>query len=558
MFFPRPRPVLLAALSLVIALLCAPAVPAAADSPTRMPEQLVDAAQVLDRRQHSEVTAALARLSDDGDLQLWVIYVRDFGDLSAQEWGQKTEELSELGYRDVLLAISVDDKSYYLGSAEPIEGLPAGALREVAESAAAPAIRDGRWAAAALDTADELHEPSSRLWLWLGGVLVLLVLAAAAAFTMRRRRTARAAAQLAEASGEVLTVDELARQPLEVLEPWSSELLVHTDNAVSISGDELTLAVQESGPDAVADYTDALTAAEAAVVAAFRLRRMLDEQSGLAAAERRSLLVEIISMCADANSGLDARAPGFDAVRRLLDQPAPRLDALAERAAAMPDDITAARDDQHILERRFGGPVAESVHGNIDLAIELVQFADDALAQGRDAIADAADLPDQTLAAIRSAECALDTAGRLLDAVTDVRGNLALIGDQSEGSAVATAHVAAAESFIDTRRGAVGTAARTCLSEAERLLSEAGPNERAIALATEALALGRQDVAAWKVGHRDDGAPVLTGVLVDVVISQAEDASTQLGSGGFSSGGRSPGSFGGADTSGRIGTGGRR
>ncbi|GAA3949212.1 TPM domain-containing protein [Gordonia caeni] len=572
MTLARRRLTALPALSLLAAMLVALLVsaPAAADVPTQMPAQVVDAADVLTVDQEDEITAAVERLSADRDVQLWVIYVHDFGGMSPGAWARQTEQLSEMSYRDVLLAVAVDDRTFHLGSAEPIDDYPASALQEIAGDTVAPAVRDSRWTEAAMSTVDDLSGTRSRTWLWV--TIAVLVVAALAcllgAYLYRRNRSGQDGDGDDDDTSD-LTVAELTAQPLSVLEPWSTEALLHTDNAVSVSGDELALAEREYGETATAPFRDALNTAESAVATSFRLRRRLDEEPGPTAGERRSLLVQIISMCSDADGALDDRVADFDALRDLLSDAGDRLDALAERADALADRQRGAVGDEASLTERFTGPVVDSVAGNGALAGDLLQFAADSVAQGREAVADRAERRQPTVAAIRSAECALDAAGRLLDALADVGQNLVVIAEVPGGPEVATAYVAAAESFIDTRRGAVGCQARACLSEAERLLDEAQSSadaqeattlsDAATALAEQALALGAQDVAEWRIGQRGDGAAVLTGVLVDAVISPDAQAPlpAELGNGGFSSGGRSPGSFGGSDTSGRIGTGGR-
>lgn len=541
--------------------LLAPLAPASADAPPRLPDQVVDAAGVLSADQVTEITAALNRLAESSDLHMSVVYVNDFDGKTPADWARETEQLNAMSYRDLLLAVAVTTKEYFLSNAEPIDDLSNKQIQQVADTAVGPSVRASQWARAATDAAGELGKPASRTWIWLVALAVLALLGVLGWLGSKRLRTGRATLRDApvDPSDDVLTVNELSQQPITALDPWSSELLTLTDNAVSVSGDELALAQAEFGAADVAGFAEALATAESAVASSFRLRRSFDDQSSTATAQRRALLVEIISMCSAANSALDAQVPAFDQRRNLLIDAADRLDALGDRAEELHDRLEAAAAHEAELKRKYGGPVVESIYGNTELATELVAFAEDAVTQGHEAIADAAEMRQETVAAIRSAECALDTVDKLLEALADVGQNLALIANRSEGPEVATAHVAAAESYLDTRRGAIGTVPRTCLSEAERVLAESGPVDRALTLATDALALSRQDVAAWRHAHRSDGAPVLTGVLVDVVV--ASDAATvpeNLGAGGFSSGGRSPGSFGGADTSGRIGTGGRK
>ncbi len=565
----RRRVIALPALSLVFALFVCLLLPASAraDAPAQMPAQVVDAADVLTAAQENEIMRAVDDLTARENLQLWVIYVRDFDGLTPEEWGRQTQELSELSYRDILLAVSVTDRSYYFGSAEHIDDLPQNRLNEIARSTVEPAVRDGEWTDAALDASNRIAGVESRraLYAILGAVVVIAILGGLIILFARRSSNAAGPGE-GPADGDPLTVDQLTRLPVTALDPWATERLTSTDDAVSVSADELILAEEEFGPDRVAAFRAALTTAESAVATAFALRHEVD-RGGLGPEEQRDRLVRIISICSDADRALDEQTSAFDALRDLVPGAAGRLDRLSERSAALAARLAESAGQETYLAENFGGPIVESVDGNLVLAGELIQFADDSIEQGRDAVADQAEQRQSTVAAIRSAESALDTAAKLLDALTDAAQNLVLLAQVPNALAQATAEVAAAESFIDTRRGAVGTRARTCLFEAERLLHESHPDrggrgagaaDRATELADEALSLGRQDVAAWQESSGDDGAPVLTGVLVDAVVSTAADVPLELGNGGYSSGGRTPGSFGGSDTSGRIGTGGRR
>ncbi|MGV9481955.1 TPM domain-containing protein, partial [Gordonia aichiensis] len=133
--------------------------------------------------------------------------------------------------------------------------------------------------------------------------------------------------------------------------------------------------------------------------------------------------------------------------------------------------------------------------------------------------------------------------------------------------------------FISTRRGAVGSTARTRLSEAQRLLQSANATaqsdptaaidsaRRAGSLADQALMAAQGDVVSWqqsqqpRSGSGSAAGAVLGGILVDSFLRgsmRGGGFGGGFGGGGYTSGGgRSPGSFGGSSSSGRIGVGGR-
>jgi hypothetical protein len=246
----------------------------------------------------------------------------------------------------------------------------------------------------------------------------------------------------------------------------------------------------------------------------------------------------------------------------------PRLATeLADAAARIP----AARAEltQDVAEARTLG---ESIAGTVARAEAALAAADQAANAPR---------PDP-IGALRL----LDKAGTALE-----QGLEQARADQDRARKAATAldqalltarsAVAAAEDFITTRRGAIGTEARTRLAEAQRHLQLAGGDDpvaalreaqQADALAQQALRAARSDVDRWQGGSTggpggglgvDLGSLVLGGIL-----SGAFGGGYRRGGGygggysrgggfGGGGGGRSPGSFGGSSTRGRRGGGGR-
>ena len=79
-----------------------------AESPFRVGSQIEDRAGVLgDRR--GEVEAAVKDLQQNENLQLWMVYVDTFSETSARDWARQTAEKSDLGLRDILIAVAVED-----------------------------------------------------------------------------------------------------------------------------------------------------------------------------------------------------------------------------------------------------------------------------------------------------------------------------------------------------------------------------------------------------------------------------------------------------------------
>jgi len=137
----------------------------------------------------------------------------------------------------------------------------------------------------------------------------------------------------------------------------------------------------------------------------------------------------------------------------------------------------------------------------------------------------------------------------------------------------ARAEISAAADFIATRRGAVGSEARTRLAEAQRHLDQAvalagadpvaalAEAQQADALAEQAARMAYSDVDRWPVaasgyGHHDPFGGFAGAVLGGILLSGMGGGSRRGGWGGWG-GGWSPGSFGGTGTRARRGGGGR-
>lgn len=546
-----------AALAALVSIVAGPGV-ANAQAPLRMADRVVDTAGVFNEADHERIETALDQLDGNRHIQMWVVVVDDFDSMTPTAWADATADLSDFGDRDVLLAVSTRTGQYRLTAPTPIDDLSQKEIDDVATGTLKPEIDKKAWATAAEDTIvgiDDAADRDSHFWLIVGGVLVVVLLIVAGLFYLARRRGNE---DLDDLTGpdESLTVDQLSEEPLDDLHAWSREVLVATDNAVRTSGDELTVAIDEFDEAGVAPFATALMAAQRALASSFQLRHRLDTE-GIVDNAQRALLVEIITACSDADSQLDTQVTAFDAKRDLLADAQGRLDALTARigetTARLPGTAATLAG---LPDTRDLAPLSD----NIDLARTHLQFAEDSVDQGGEAAALPPAQRGPVGAAIRSAEVALDAADKLLDAVDsadhDVEGDLE----------VAEARIQVVADFVDTRRGAVGAGARTLLSVAHDLLVANGEvaaddARQAVAYADDALAAALADVAAWREQQPDDPATdaVLTGTLVDSVLqgSPRNDTWQQSGHLGYSTGGRSPGSFGGSATSGRIGTGGR-
>ena len=250
----------------------------------------------------------------------------------------------------------------------------------------------------------------------------------------------------------------------------------------------------------------------------------------------------------------------LDGVRRLADELAQAANRLVEARAEIEADLAEAR----LL------PGAE-------LAAAVARAEAALTSAGREISSQDGSGGGDPLAALRR----LDEAGTALDeALTDAQ-EAREAGERAAAQLdrtllAARSGIAAASDFISTRRGAVGSDARTRLAEAQRHLDTAvglarsapvdalREAQQADALAQEALRLARDDVQRWSPPSGgggssgiDLGSLVLGGILLGGRSGGFGGGGHGGGRGGGFGGGFSPGSFGGSGTRGRRGGGGR-
>ncbi len=501
-----------------------------AEDPLDVAGQITDEADVLGSDQ-PEVRQALDRFFDRTGLQLYVVYVPTFGDLTGEEWAAETYDKSGLGRADVLLAVATKDRAY--GYDTDNETFTADDLETVDRTRILPVLRNDDFAGAAIEAADglgDVAEAEGLPWGWIvfAGVLVI----AAGAFVVHRvRQRFDHTHRVMDEHGNL--VDPAIILDLEELDDVSSRALVAVDDALLTSNDELRHLEAERGRGQTDGFRFTVDHARSSLREAFTLRHQLDETPAMSEQDRRRTASRIISICEEVDNSLDAKAEAFDDLRDWNAKVPDVLDGLMGRA-----DELAGRQPT-------------------DQAGRLLVAAQEQIERGRKALSD-----EETKHAIvhaRAAEEAIEQASKLLDDENDA--------------------FMAIDEYITTHRAAVRAPARTRLSEALRH-RRAGDDAEAERLLDEARATAESDVATWNERQVDRGdrrrtpnveTLVLGGILVKPIgrnglggIGSLLGGSSHGGGSGEPYGGserpgstRTPGSFGGTSTRGRRGGGGR-
>jgi len=492
---------LLFALCLMAATLFLPVSFARAESPYRVTSQLEDQAGVLgDGR--AKAQAAIDQLQDKERVQLWMVYVRTFSGMSGRAWAAETFDESDLGLRDILLAVAVDDRVYAY-SADADFPLTNEELNEVMTNDVEPSLQDNDWVGAVVGAASGLEtavagEPvappadgddgstssggSSLILIVAGVVLLVVVVAVIAIFKSRGRGKVAPAPQPGEPPQAALPVEELRKR--------ANVLLVETDDAIKTSDDEVGFATAEFGEEATKPFQRALDEARAELATAFRLRKQLDETDD--ENTQRRLLEEIISAAESAGARLDAEAERFDKLRD-LENNVPQVIAgvetrLAELEARLPQTARTLEE----LGAVYAPSALSSVATSIDDARSRMGFARDGIVDSHNELG-AGHRGEAVVAAVAAEEAAAQ-AGQLLDAVDRLRADLAAAAGQI------------AEAVAETRRD---------IAEAQSLSEKQAVLAPFVAAATSAVSAA--EAAAAPEGGRDP----LTALLR---LHEADDA----------------------------------
>ncbi len=587
--------------SLVAAAALALLAPAAANAGTADDPVDLDGAYVLDRAgvlggDTSTVREAIDRLFDERGTQLFVVYVDEFsGASSDQDWANETAIISGLGEPDILLAIATDRRVYQYSVADSFP-LSAQQLDEVAADTLLPALRDDDWAGGVVAYADGLSDAQapSPVPLVLGGIVVVGI---GTGVIVSRVRKGRATKQVRDA----------AAADIKDLDLRAGTLLVDLDDALKTSEQELGFAQAQFGDDQTRDFSAALADAKKTAKQAFEIQQKLDDAFPETPEQYRALTLQVIELAERADATLDAQAEAFDQLRQ-LDENAPKvLESVAADQAGLADRIDAAEGTLERLAVQYPKADLGVVTGVPVQARKLAAFAATAVEKAR---AELEKPKGEAAVAVRAAQQAVGQAGQLLVSVDTLSADLAARAELNTRTATeldqllqrARSQVAAAQDFITTHRGAVGTVARTRISEADRHLAAAaslsagdpaqaiGEAREADRLAADAIQAARRDVTEYEQASAAQASAVqdqveapefqeadsasLGGILTDLFFGGSSGGSSGSGSGwswggsgggwsssrpsGFGGSGRSSGSSRRTSGSSRRSTGGRR
>ena len=507
------------ALTVTLTALLAGSVSAASatDPVTLGSSHVVDDAGVLSAAETQDAESRLTQLSDETDVDLWVVFVDDFTNPSdAGDWAQQTATANGLGPNQYLLAVAVAGRQYYLYG-DPTGPVSDDQLGAIEQQDIQPQLAAEDWGGAVDAAADGLTaatggagtggtETTSGGGLFTNGLLLFVLIAAALGVIVwivirRRRKGAGANPSAVPPAG---SVDPLTQLDTKQLERQAASSLVATDDAVKTSEEELGFAKAQFGDAATVEFAQALAAAKRSLHQAFLLQQQLDDATPDTEEQVRAWNTQIIRLLEAANRGLDEKSEAFDELRR-LERNAPEAFARVqqERAAAAPG-VASAGGRLQALARDYAPEALTTIADNPAQAADRLTFADAQLAAAQTAIG--AGDGGTAAVGIRAAEDAVAQA-RLLEQAIDKLGADLLAGETRARALIAELEqdVAAASALPDPdgRVVAAVTGVRQQLQAAAELLS--GIRKRPL-LALQGLEAANTQIDAVIAGVRDAAA----------------------------------------------------
>ncbi|MDF2575695.1 MAG: hypothetical protein K0S05_2607 [Agromyces sp.] len=447
-----------------------------------------------------EVVEAIDQAADESGRQLFVAYVDEFTNPEAADsWANDTAIANNMGAEDYLLAVAVDERTYYL-SADAEASLSDDELDRLQLEVIEPHLRDDDWAGAAIAAAEALGGGSGALddggggWGWLWFIIIGAVVVAIIAIILARRRKGKTPGA-GPAGPPQPSIEELRRE--------AGGALVAADDAVKTSEEELAFAVASYGEEATADFRTALDGAKAKLGEAFTLQQQLDDAEPDTEEERRAWYGGIIRLAGEADATLDAEAQRFDELRSLERNAPAELERVRGEVDAAQALVAPAAERLAALTSQYAASAIAPVADNPEQAEDRLTFARGALDEATAALA--AGRAGDAAVEIRAAEEAGDQARLLSDAIDRLAADLAA-ADQAIAAGVADL-----ERDVQTARGFGGGATAQL---ADRVASEAAELRAAIG------APGRDPLAAQARLEQ-------VNAEIDAAIAGARDAAEQ-------------------------------
>ena len=365
----------------------------------------------------------------------YIVFVDSFpSGMDAQEWATQALKPIAASRYDILLAVGSNTYGYAYS-----EAFTAKSFKQV-DTAVVSHLRQHDWAGAAssfITTAQQVAAGGSSSGdskgsaavgaaILLGG-LGLLGAAGGGAVYAAKRKSKRDTAKAVEQGRALDPKDTAALSQLSTaaLEQLAAEELVSTDESIKAAQAELDISVSEFGTERTRKFTQSLQHSQSTLQKAFAIQQQINDRKYTSEFDKRSLLIEIISSCGQADDVLDQEAKNFADMRNLLVNAPQTLERLTQSTVDLQARITPAMEQMADLRRSFPAETLSSINHNVEIAQAALAEAEKQIDVGRDLAARPAGEQAGLIEAIRIAETDINQADRMLKAIESARSDIA-------------------------------------------------------------------------------------------------------------------------------------
>lgn len=419
----------------------------AAPEAASIKDKVTDEAGVLSSSEKSELEDKISALQQENHVVIFVVFASS---LPEGAEGYAGEIVKAKGPNSAAYVVGVDDSTVGVQTGNDWPRGRLDAMYDAAYAKLADGHQYGPSALALVDAAASGSAGSSSSsaadsdgsgGLWLAGGAGALALAGGGIAVASRRKTKKDSAATLESARQIEpgNTAQLDRLDMATLEKLAQEELVSTDESIRRGKEELDIAVAEFGPERTRPFTRAMNHSTLTLQKAFQLQQKLRDNLPESTAERRQMLVEIISSCGQADDALDEQAADFAKMRDLLINAGSKLDELTQRTVDLRGRLPQARTTLSTLRGSYSEEVLSSIADNPEMAEVSLTEAEKLLSRGRDLQSQPAGQQGPLVGYIRDAEHALEVSDRLLNAVenaensiTAARDNLPALIDEVE------------------------------------------------------------------------------------------------------------------------------
>lgn len=428
----------------------------AAPEAASIKDKVTDEAGVLSSSEKAELEDKISALQQEHHVVIFVVFASSLPE-SAESYAG--EIVQAKGPNSAAYVVGVDDSTIGVQTGKEWPRGRLDAMYDAAYAKLADGHQYGPSALALVDAAATGSAGSSSSsaadsdgsgGLWLAGGAGALALAGGGIAVASRRKTKKNSAATLESARQIEpgNTAQLDRLDMATLEKLAQEELVSTDESIRRGKEELDIAVAEFGPERTRPFTRAMNHSTLTLQKAFQLQQKLKDNLPETTAERRQMLVEIISSCGQADDALDEQAADFARMRDLLMNAGSKLDELTRRVVDLRGRLPQARDTLSTLGGSYSEEVLSSIADNPEMAEVSLTEAEKLLERGRTLQSQPAGQQGPLVGYIRDAEHALEISDRLLNGVenaensiTAARDNLPALIDEVEEEIAEAQHL---------------------------------------------------------------------------------------------------------------------